>query len=575
MTYDLKIINGRIIDGTGAPSYPGGVAIQDGRIVAMGQVPGAATRTIDAAGAVIAPGFVDIHTHYDAQLFWDPFMTISPWHGVTTAVIGSCGFGIAPTRPSGRDLILRTLERVEAMSLDALNAGLGEHWPFETFPEYLSAVEQRGIAINVGVMIGHTPIRLYVMGEQAVERVATDEEVARMRALVLEGMQAGAIAFATSVSNVHIGFSGKPVPSRLASHQEMLALAGAVKEAGRGIIHYNVAREAKFDEYVAVQKASGATVCWTAVLAGQLGPWRHREVLEKNRELLRQGYPIYAQVACRPIVSEFDLRSPVIFDTWLLFDPVRKAPDEAARRALYADSAFRQAFKEELAGRGGRDSFFSGGAAEGAMRRASFAMTELSYHPDKPQWVGQRLQDIGAKNGSDPVDLMLDLALESGLQARFRTPLVNFQEDEVQEILQDPDVVLGLGDGGAHLSQLCDACYPTHLLGHWVRERKALSLEHAVHMMTGRTARIFGLTDRGLLAVGRPADVVVFDPDTVGAGPLQRVHDLPTGADRLISYPSGVRHVLVNGVELPPPDSAPAAGWTLPGKLLRHGHAAI
>jgi N-acyl-D-amino-acid deacylase len=572
--HDLIITNGRLVDGTGGPSRDGGLAIRDGRIVAIGDVGSAARQVVDVGGAVIAPGFVDIHTHYDAQLLWDPFLTISPWHGVTTAVIGSCGFGIAPTRPDGRDLILRTLERVEAMSLDALNAGLGRDWPFETFPEYLAAIETRGTAINVGVMIGHTPIRLYVMGEAAVERAATADEIARMRALVLDGMRAGAIAFATSVSNIHIGFSGKPVPSRLATREEMVALASAVGEAGHGIIHYNVAREAKWDDFVAVQEASGATVCWTAVLAGQLGPWRHREVLERNRELRRRGYPIYPQVACRPIVSEFDFRSPVIFDTWALFDPVRRAPDEAARRALYRDPGFRQAFRDEIAGQGGRDGFFSGGAAEGAMRRASFALTELSHHPDRPDLVGRRITDIAASAGRSPVDVLLDLALETDLGARFRTPLVNFEEDEVEEILQDPDVVLGLGDGGAHLSQLCDACYSTHLLGHWVRERGALSLERAVHMLTGRPASIFGLADRGLLAPGRPADVVVFDPDTVGAGPLERVHDLPAGADRLVSYPRGIRHVFVNGVELPPPGESPPSGWRLPGRLLRGGSAA-
>ena len=344
MTWDLIIANGLIVDGTGSDAYEGSIAIDQGRIVALGRLDGSARRTIDAAGAVIAPGFVDIHTHYDAQIFWDPFLTISPWHGVTTAVIGSCGFGIAPTRPEGRDLILRTLERVEAMSLDALNAGLGENWPFETFPEYLSAIEARGTAINVGVMVGHTPVRLYVMGEDAAQREATGDEIVRMKSLVLEAMQAGAIAFATSVSNVHIGFAGKPVPSRFASREEMVALASAVGEAGHGIIHYNVAREAKFDDFVAVQAASGATVCWTAVLAGQLGPWRHREVLEKNRVLRRQGLPIYPQVACRPIVSEFDFRSPVIFDTWLLFDPVRKAADLAAQTRHLCGSRVSQRF---------------------------------------------------------------------------------------------------------------------------------------------------------------------------------------------------------------------------------------
>lgn len=573
MTWDLIIANGLIVDGTGSAAYEGSIAIDQGRIVALGRLDGSARRTIDAAGAVIAPGFVDIHTHYDAQIFWDPFLTISPWHGVTTAVIGSCGFGIAPTRPEGRDLILRTLERVEAMSLDALNAGLGESWPFETFPEYLSAIEARGTAINIGVMVGHTPVRLYVMGEDAAQREATGDEIARMKSLVLEAMGAGAIAFATSVSNVHIGFAGKPVPSRFASREEMVALASAVGEAGHGIIHYNVAREAKFDDFVAVQAASGATVCWTAVLAGQLGPWRHREVLEKNRVLRRQGLPIYPQVACRPIVSEFDFRAPVIFDTWLLFEPVRKAADVAARRAIYADPGFRSDFRAEVDGQGGRDGFFSGGTDEGGMRRASFALTELSHHPDKPHWIGRRIVDIASETGCHPADTVLDLALETGLEARFRTPLVNFQEDEVQEILQDPDVVLGLGDGGAHLSQLCDACYTTHLLGHWVRERRALSLERAVHMLTGRTAAVFGLTDRGLLQVGRPADVVVFDPATVGAGPLVRVHDLPAGADRLVSYPSGIRHVFVNGVELPEAGVSPPDGWRMPGRLLRGGHA--
>ena len=573
MSHDLKIVNARIVDGSGAAAYRGAVGVAGGKIVALGEVPGDARRVIDAGGAVVAPGFVDIHTHYDAQLFWDPFLTISPWHGVTTAVIGSCGFGIAPTRPSGRQLILRTLERVEAMSLDALNEGLGAEWPFETFAEYLAAIESRGTAINVAVMVGHTPVRLYVMGAEAVEREATDGEIAQMRALVLDAMNQGAIAFATSVSTVHVGFEGKPVPSRLASRGEMLALAGALGEAQRGIIHYNVARDAKFDDYVAVHRASGRPVCWTAVLAGQLGPWRHRETLAKNRELIGQGLPIYPQVACRPIVSEFDFRSPVVFDTWQLFEPVRKAAGEAERLAIYTDPAFRAAFREEIAGRGGRDAYFSGGEAEGAMRRASFLLTEVSAYPDRPEWTGRRVAHIATELGRNPVDVMLDAAVDSKLAARFRVPLVNFEEDEVEEILQDPDVVLGLGDGGAHLSQLCDACYPTHLLGHWVRERGAFSLERAVQMMTSRTAEMFGLSDRGLLKVGRPADIVVFDPASVGAGPLERVHDLPAGADRLISYPSGIHHVFVNGVELPGPGGKVEPGWTLPGRLLRHGHA--
>jgi N-acyl-D-aspartate/D-glutamate deacylase len=571
--YDLKISGGTIIDGSGAPRFAGDVGIAGGRIVALGDAPDTAKRSIDARGRIVAPGFVDIHTHYDAQVLWDPLLTVSPWHGVTTVVMGSCGFGIAPTRPAGRGLILRTLERVEAMSLAALEAGIGADWPFETFPQYLDAIEARGTAINTAVMIGHTPTRLYVMGEAAVEREATAVEIAQMRAIVTDGLKAGAIAFATSVSQVHVGFAGKPVPSRLASFAELTELARGVRDAGSGMIHYNQLREPDFAAFETLQRESGATVCWTSLLAGQRGPGGHRDTLAKSAALAARGLPIYPQTACRPIVIEYDFHSPVVYDTWKLFEPVRQAPDDAARMAIFADAGFRHQFREEVAGRGGRDAFFSAGAAEGESRRASWRLTEVSDCRAAPQLNGRKVQDVARERGVDAVDLMLDLALDGNLDTRFRVPVVNFDEDEVQEILQDPNVVLGLGDGGAHLSQLCDACYSTHLLGRWVRERQALSLERAVHMLTGRTAQVFGIRDRGLLAQGRPADLVVFNPDTVGAGALERVHDLPAGADRLISRPHGIDAVVVNGMVLPPPGAAWPAGEKLPGRLLRNGTA--
>ncbi|WP_341911318.1 amidohydrolase family protein [Ferrovibrio terrae] len=572
MAYDLKIVGGTIIDGTGKPGYSGDVGIKDGRIVALGHAPDTAARTVKADGLVVSPGFVDIHTHYDAQVFWDQMLTISPWHGVTSVVMGSCGFGVAPTRPKDRSLILRTLERVEAMPLNALEAGLGNDWPFETFPQYLDALDKMGTAINVGAMIGHTATRLYVMGEAAVERAATQDEVIQMQDIVREGMKAGAIAFGTSVSRIHIGFDGKPIPSRLAEFDEMLALGRAVGQAGSGIIHYNGAREPLFDHYLGMHYESGRPVCWTALLAGQLGPGRHRESLERTKQLVAQGKPIYPQVACRPIVSEFDFRSPVVFDTWSLFKPVRVAKGEADLMRIYSDKDFRHQFREEVAGRGGRDGDFSGGKSEGDMRRASWRLTEISWCEEEPALVGRTVESVAQERGISPVDLILDLAVQSNLRARFRMPLVNFQEDEVEELLQDPNTVVGLGDGGAHLSQLCDACYATHLLGYWVRVKKSLSLERAVHMLTGRPAAIFGIADRGLLALGRPADVVVFDPATVGAGPLERVYDLPAGADRLISRASGIHTVIVNGTVLPPPGEAMPAG-RMPGHVLRSGTA--
>jgi N-acyl-D-aspartate/D-glutamate deacylase len=562
---DLKIVGGTLVDGTGVERRRADLGIRDGRIVAVGDVPATARETVDAGGRVVAPGFVDIHTHYDAQVLWDPLLTVSPWHGVTTAVLGNCGFGVAPTRPQHRDLILRTLERVEGMSLAALEAGLGRDWPFESFPEYLDALERVPLGINVAVMVGHTPVRLWVMGDEATTRAATAEEVAQMRDLVAQAMDAGAVGFATSVSKVHIGYAGRPVPSRLAAFDEMLELARAVGASGHGLIHYNVGREPLWEAYEALHAASGRPVVWTSLLAGSLGPGSHRAHLERAAQQRARGLPIHGQGACRPIQFEFDFRSPVVFDTWASFEPVRQAADEAGRRAVYADPAFRARVKRQVAGRGPDDAWFAGKEAEGDTRRAAFRELSISWAADATL-TERRLIDLARERGVDPVDLMFDLALGSELRMRWRIALLNFDEDEVGEILQDPHVVLGLGDGGAHLSQLCDACHPTYLLGHWVRERGALSLEEAVRRLSSQPAEVFGLHDRGRIAPGLPADLVVFDPATVGAGPLQRVHDLPAGEDRLVSHPSGIEAVFVNGQRLPPPGH-PAA--TTAGRLLR------
>jgi N-acyl-D-aspartate/D-glutamate deacylase len=261
---------------------------------------------------VVAPGFVDIHTHYDAQVLWDSELTVSPWHGVTTAVLGNCGFGVAPTRPEHRDLILRTLERVEGMSLSALEEGLGSPWSFETFTQYMDLLERTALGINVAVMVGHTPVRLWVMGDEATTRAATASEVAQMRALVREAMDEGAVGFATSVSKVHVGYSGRPVPSRLADFEEMLELARAVGDSGHGLIHYNVGREPLWQAYEQLHAVSGRPVVWTSLLAGSLGPGSHRAQLEQAAQQRLRGLPIHGQGACRPIQFEFDFRSPVL-----------------------------------------------------------------------------------------------------------------------------------------------------------------------------------------------------------------------------------------------------------------------
>jgi len=560
MDYDIKISGGTLLDGTGAPGVRGDVGIRDGRVVALGDAPGSAERTLDAEGRVVAPGFVDIHTHYDAQILWDRMLSISPWHGVTTVVMGNCGFGVAPTRPEHRELILRTLEKVEGMSLATLHAGLGDDWGFESFPEYLDAVEARGSAIHVAALLGHTPLRLYVMGEESTERAANPEEVAQMRRLVEEGLAAGAVGFATSKAPTHVGYSGRPVPSRMAEFEEIRTLAGALAEGG-GVMQATLGRELFLDEFSTIATDTGRTVSWTALLAGAGGPEFEKFVLEKTAEQQAQGLSVVPQVSCRPLNFEFQWKEPFPFESMKAFAPI-SAADSDAKLAIYRDPEFRARFRE------------SGESGLGSALARWWERTVVTHSPSDPSLDEQPLEAVAQARGVHPLDCALDLGIESKLEARFRTAIMNFDEEVVGRLLQDPHLVLGLSDAGAHASQLCDACFSTHLLGHWVRERGVLELPEAVRMLTSRPADVFGLVDRGRLAPGLPADVVVFDPETVGAGELERVNDQPAGADRLVSQAQGVDAVLVAGtlVRHEGRDAIDPEG-PLPGNLLRNGCA--
>ena len=562
MNYDLKITGGTIVDGTGRPGVVGDVGVKAGKIAALGRADGETATTIDARGRVVSPGFVDIHTHYDAQVLWDRMLTISPWHGVTTVVMGNCGFGVAPTRPDHREVILRTLEKVEGMSFEALRKGVGLEWPFETFPQYLDAVERGGMAINVAAMIGHTPVRLYVMGEEATERGATEGEVARMRSIVREAIDAGAVGFATSKAPTHVGYAGKPVPSRAAELSEIEALADSLREAGQGVLQATVGPGLFFDEFAALARATGRTLTWTALLAGMLGPGSHRMLLDRSVDLVRQGLAVVPQVSCRPLNFDFDFAEPFPFESLPVFKPVSQA-DRAGKVRLYGDPSFRQLMKDTFG------SSMAGPFAGSADR------IWISSCPTERRLEERTLAEVAGEKGVDPVDLMFDLALASDLGTRFRMAIVNFDEGEVAELLADPHTVLGLSDAGAHASQLCDACFSTHLLGHWMREKGALPLEEAVRMLTSRPAEVLGIKDRGRLAVGMPADVVVFDPDTVGASKLRRVRDLPANADRLVADATGIDAVIVNGtiIRRQGKDLVGPEG-PLPGRLLRNGRAA-
>ena len=556
--FDLLIRGGTLVDGTGAPGRRADVAIHGDRIAGVGDVPGTAACTIDAAGAVVAPGFIDIHTHYDAQVFWDRMLSISPWHGVTSVVMGNCGFGVAPTRPAHRDLMLRTLESVEGMSLEALHAGIGPDWPFETFPQFLDAIARRGTAANVGALVGHTPVRLYVMGEEASEREATADEIAAMRRLVAEALAAGALGFATSKAPTHVGWAGRPVPSRVASLAEIETLAGCLGDAGHGLMQATLGPGLFLDEFAAIQQRTARPVTWTALLGGMLGPDGHRAVLEQSAAMQARGVQVIPQVSCRPLTTEFQLKAPFPLESMALFRRV-SAADFEGRRRIYADPEFRAALRAKI---------------DGSLLAARFRDMEITEHAPDPSVVDRRLADVAAERGVHPVDLALDLSLANALETRFRLYVLNTDEATVAELLAHPATMLGLSDAGAHASQLCDACAPTALLGKWVREKGVLTVEEGVRRLTGQPAEVFGLAGRGRLAPGMAADVTVFDPVTVGCTPLRRVRDLPAGADRLVSDASGIRAVIVNGVVIRE-DGADrvSADGPLPGRVLRGGRA--
>ena len=437
MTYDLKITGGTIVDGSGNPGYRGDVGISGGRIVALGDAPDGANKTIDAEGAVVAPGFVDIHTHYDAQIIWDRMMTISPWHGVTTTVLGNCGFGVAPTRAEHRDMIVRTLEKVEGMSVPALKAGLGEDWPFETFGEYLDAIDSLGSAINVAVLLGHTPLRMYVMGEASTERAATEDEIEEMREILKQGMKDGALGFATSRAGTHVGYEGRPVPSRACEVEEVFRLAKAVGEAGGGLIEATAGKDLFIDEYPDLARESGCTVTWTALLAGlALGKGDHEEQLAKSEAIVADGHRVYPQVTPRPLNFEYQMAAPFLFEPFSVMKPVAAA-DADGKKKIYADAEFRKAFADRI--EGSRQEF-----------KSAFDKIVISQHQKNGDLDEKVLAVVAREKGVTPVELMLDLALETDLETRFRMPVANHNEDEVEPLLKSGATVLGLSDAGAH-----------------------------------------------------------------------------------------------------------------------------
>lgn len=549
------IRGGTVVDGTGAPGRRADVLIADGRVQEIGTgLTG--DQTYDADGAVVAPGFVDIHTHYDAQVFWDPALTPSCFHGVTTVVAGNCGFSIAPLHERDRDHLVKTMQQVEDMDPDTLLEGVS--WDFESFPDYLASVERQRPLLNFGAFIGHTPLRLYAMGAEASQRLATDDEVATMRRLVVEAMDAGAMGFASSYGIAHRDGNGDPIPSRLAGRDEIVALTSVLAEVGRGVFAINGGEGLSFREVYELQPEVGVPITFTALLTAANGA--HLKGLEIHRRGMQAGTQVFPQVSCRPLTFSMTLADPFSLNTNTHFAALIGKPI-STRREAFADPAWRAKVEAEWDGmRGGFRPRFE-----------TYLIMESAAHPEL---VGRNLVDVAAERGGDPFHVLLDLALdEPEVALRVKAVVANDDEAGVEILLQEPGCVLGLSDAGAHVGQLCDAPLPTDLLGNWVRGREVLSLEAAVHKLTGEPAALFGLRDRGVLRPGAHADVTIFDPATVDPGPLRRVADFPAGGERFTAdQVTGVRRVYVNGVvAVDDGRVAVEAAEARPGQLVRPG----
>jgi N-acyl-D-aspartate/D-glutamate deacylase len=562
---DLLIRNGTLIDGSGLPGYRADVGVVGGRIARVGRISESAREVVDAEGHVVAPGFIDLHTHMDAQVFWDPLGTNSCWHGVTSVVMGNCGFTLAPSREGERHLVVRNLERAEDIAAEAMDAGLD--WCFQTFREYLAALDRLPKGINYAAQIGHSALRTFAMGERAFEQAAAPEDLAAMQIELRDALRAGAVGFTTSRTLNHQTSDDRPVASRLATWDEVCRLVDVMREEGTGV--FEIANEdtsdgnfaAYFERLRALAVHSGRPVAW-GIGSNRKEPGRHRPWLAEVARTAAEGGRMIPMVHSRTFSVMLSFATRLPFDTLPVWRDLRAKPLGAQAAAL-RDPELRKRLIEA--------------AKHGPYPKA------IGAEARKPDWDWVWLVDgalppyrsiaeIAAGRGVEPEQAFLDLALERGLRETiFQQPFANENEAEVLELIKHPGTAITLSDSGAHVSQICDASIPTHLLAYWVREKQALSLEEAVKKLSFDNASAWGFGGRGLAREGWWADLVVFDPARVGPRIPEVAHDLPGGARRLIQGADGFRASVVNG-RLVLREGQPTR--ELPGKVLRAGAAA-
>ncbi|PCE41096.1 N-acyl-D-amino-acid deacylase family protein [Rhizorhabdus dicambivorans] len=562
--YDIIIRNGRIVDGTGAPARSGAVAISGERIVGIGDVDGPARREIDAGGQIVAPGFVDVHTHYDAQVFWDPLVTPSINHGVTTVIGGNCGFTIAPLsgRPEDADYLVRMLARVEGMPLESLRAAVPMDWT--GFGEYLDRLDGT-LAINTGFMVGHSALRRTVMGERAIGHHASADEIAAMQELLRASIRAGGLGFSSTISTTHLDAEGQPVPSRHAAEEELIALASVVSEFPGTTLEFlpipGLFGEQTYDLLTRLSLAAQRPLNWNAIIPNAHAPEIHRSQIAASDYAAARGARVVGLVMADAPHLRLNMLGGVLIDSVEGIAEYFRLPLDDRCRA-FADPEVRRRIGERAAGQAGH--------ARKYAQWQDYEIVEV-FSEENRRWLGRMIGEVAAERGVSPLDAILDVALADELRTNFL--LRSIADDDASwamrgEVWTDDRVVIGASDAGAHLDMIDTFAFSSKVLGEGVRRRKLLSLEEAVHRLTQVPAELIGIRDRGCLREGAFADIVIFDPDRIGCGPTSMRFDLPAGGNRLYCDPIGVSHVLVNGREVAR-DGVP--NGELAGTMLRSG----
>jgi len=573
--YDVLIKNGTIIDGLRMPAYRGNIGIRGGKIVAMGNVQGSATRVIDATGRIVAPGFMDIHTHYDAALSggtkWDPYASLSGWHGVTTVAIGNCGFGFAPVRPEDRERAMRRMERTESIPLSCMQAGM--RWDWETFPEFLDSLDRGGLGVNAASLVPYSPLRAWVLGNDAArdpKYKTKPEQVAEIKHILREGLQAGGFGFSASFSMANRDYDGGYLPTHVAPREEFLEMASVMREFNRGSIEWTMGHALQglgMDFLLELAKTSGRPVNWNAVIYDPTSPNTWREQLAWTEKAYREA-PVLAVNICMPIEFEFTLETIGLFDQLPAWNEATVGSLEE-RKAKLGDPARRPALKRDMEK---APTLMPGTSPDGEQGQVRMFRWDETFVDDvhlakNKSLKGRTIGEIAREQGKHPIDVMLDLSVEENLKAEFAMQgFINNDEEALTTIIKHPLTLIGASDGGAHTKFLTLGRYPTHFLAHWVRDKQIMTLEEAHWRLSAMLGWAIGIRDRGWLREGMPADIVVYELEKLAVRPMETIKDLPDGDWRRVQKADGYNYLIVNGQVTFEDGKCTGA---LPGKMLR------